>query len=82
MFLYQFFTRIMKNFTKSLLIKGVLLISLAFVLNLTNAMEINQYKGIGGLHELSDQEIMRLLDQLLVEEEEVRPSGRHGPIVQ
>ena len=72
----------MKNFTKSLLIKGVLLISLAFVLNLTNAMEINQYKGIGGLHELSDQEIMRLLDQLLVEEEEVRPSGRHGPIVQ
>ena len=72
----------MKNITKSLLIKGVLLISLAFVINLANAMEINQYTGNIGLQELSDQQIMQLLDLLLAQEDEMRPSGRHGPIVQ
>jgi len=72
----------MKNFTKSLLIKGLILISLAFVVNLANAMEINQYTGGRGLHELSDVEIMQLLDHLLAQEVQVRPGGGRGPIVQ
>ena len=44
----------MINFSRSLLAKSIVFISLGFVINLTNAMSINTLTGGRNMHELSD----------------------------